>query len=111
MATSTIPFTVPNSDSGYMKLPCGALLQWGIISVTANNNAARYFSKKGTSTLTFPIAFSDTPTVLVTVMESGGWWETTCNAVSSTSINIHIAGDTSTTKNVFWFAVGEWSDE
>ena len=107
MATSTINKTIPTSGSGYIKLPSGVLIQWGVQSVTINTNAARYFKKKGSATVTFPLEFAEAPTVVVTPMESGAWWNATCNGTTTTSINVHMAGDTTGTRSVYWIAFGK----
>ena len=110
MATSTLPFTIPNSGSGYMKLPCGVLLQWGTIAITVSSNASRYLKKKGSATLTFSIEFSEKPRMVVTPLESGAWWNASCNTITTTTANVSTAGDTTGTRSVFWFAFGEWSE-
>jgi len=106
MATSTLPAILPNSGSGYMRLQCGVLIQWGVATVTVNTNASRYFSKKGSATVTFPIAFETTPHVTVCAYERAAWWNACCNGATTTSFNVHLAGDSTGTKKVFWLAIG-----
>ena len=105
MAVNTIP-SIGNSSNGYIKLPGGTLIQWGVQSVTIDTNAARYFKKKGSATVTFTLEFAEAPTVVVTPMESGAWWNATCNSTTTTSINVHMAGDTTGTRSVYWIAFG-----
>lgn len=106
MAENTI-HSIGNGGNGYVKLPSGVLIQWGTQVVTINTNAARYFKKKGSATVTFPLEFAEAPTVVVTPMESGAWWNATCNGTTTTSINVHMAGDTTGTRSVYWIAFGK----
>ena len=106
MAISTLPQTTFNSGNGYMKLRCGVLFQWGVATVTVDTNASRYFSKKGSATVTFPIEFETVPHVTVCAYERGSWWNACCNGATTTSVNVHLAGNSTGTKKVFWLAIG-----
>lgn len=116
MATSLIKdetgFYATDGVASYTKRPDGTLMQWGYLAVTTNGSTSNgYFPYYGNATLTYPIPFvGDIPTVMVTIGESAGYWNSGTNGNGTlTGTTVSIGGDqNNATKTVRWMAIGRW---
>lgn len=97
-----------DSGSNYCKMPDGTLIQQGTLTVSANANAI------GHGYVTYPMAFSNTPVFLCSVI---GYIATAGTlryafplAIESSQTTIRYVNNGSSQANadVVWLAIGRW---
>lgn len=87
----------------------GTLIQWGTINVKTSSNPGASFAYSGSGTLTFPIKYSETPALVVSVADSAAYWNASLGSVGTSTATIYVAGDRNdTTKTIHWVATGRW---
>ena len=116
MAVGIIPNT--NIESKYItsngitfyqiKTKRGFMMYAWNMNITANENAPRYFNKRGTVKVTYPEAFAETAWSFASVTENAGWWNAQTINHTATDCDVAICGDSNTTKEVSCIAIGLW---
>lgn len=100
---------VNSSGTNYIRYESGLQLCWGRVSINVNSTTnTTPFAYRGTVTVTFPVAFRDTPFGVSNVDDGSPWWTTTARSITSTTMQVEASGNAQATKVVCWFAVGRW---
>lgn len=98
----------PQTEQGtnYIKLNNGFIIQWGSISIPITSSGGVIGGYYGYKAITFPIAFTKTPSVMTNIVENAGYWNASVYSPSTTGCTIYGAGDRGVTQTIYWTAVG-----
>ena len=81
------------------------LIQWGSTSITLSSSGSK-FGRYGSVNVTFPTAFLSTPRGFANINDAAGYWNAGVSSVTTTGLTISVAGDSTSTKTVYWLAIG-----
>lgn len=92
--TAITTSAISKSANGYVKLGNGIIIQWG--KTSSNNNV----------TVTFPTAFTSTPTLSTSVVRSAGdSYAPVIVSISATNFKIYCGGGSNGSPS-YWIAIG-----
>lgn len=116
IGSSPIIASGSNSNGKYIKFHDGTMICWNYQEVTNQAIATEYGSLyQGTRTITYPVAFTSTPTLACTMFKYGSsasWGGTSEHTTPLTNGTLRgfdaFSRPTGTTCRIGWIAIGKW---